>query len=399
VAAPQTAADAIVAARVHLLMKYPFFGTIALRFELVDATDSLATAATDGLRLYYNSDFILGMKPAERVFVLAHEVLHVVFWHLRRKGKRNHDLFNMACDYVVNALLIDETCGRMPVRITVRKGKKTEERVGLYDKKYRGWSSEDVYEDLLKRNVKPVKGLDDHLEAVEDKDGKEVIRLPGGGVAASSEAEIRDEVRQIVLDAAAVAAGKMPQGLERQIRDLIDPQLDWRDLLNAHLQSSRRAEYDFTVADRKVVPYGIHLPSLHQDERLDMAAALDCSGSVNEEMLRTFLSELRGILDTFSDYVVRLFCFDTQVYGYLEITPENADDLLDYTPKGRGGTAFECVWEYLEDNDIQPDRLVLYTDGYPAKSWGDPDYCDTLFVIYGPKSIIPPFGQAAYFKG
>lgn len=395
-AIPQTAVDAIVAARVTLLMRYPFFGTIALRFELVDASDWLDTAATDGLRLYYNADFILGMKPAERVFVLAHEVLHCVFWHLRRKGERNHGLFNMACDYVVNALLIDEKCGQMPVRIEIRKGRKTEQRVGLYNPKYRGWTSEDVYDDLEKSGAKVVLGLDDHLEAVEDKDGKPKIRLPNGGLVEGSESEIRDEIRQIVLDAA--AAGKMPKGLDRQIRDLIDPQLDWRDLLNAHLQSARRSDYDFGVCDRKTLPYGIHLPGLFHDERLDMAAALDCSGSVNEEMLRCFLSELRGILDTFTDYIVRLFCFDTEVYGYLEITPDNADDLLDYTPKGRGGTAFECVWDYLKANQIQPDRLVLYTDGYPYRTWGDPDYCDTLFVIYGPKSIIPPFGQAAYFK-
>jgi predicted metal-dependent peptidase len=79
-------------------------------------------------------------------------------------------------------------------------------------------------------------------------------------------------------------------------------------------------------------------------------------------------------------------------------TPSNQDDLLDYEIQGGGGTAFEAVWEYLKQEDIVPERLVMFTDGYPNATWGDENYCSTLFVVHGNKNIVAPFGQTAYYE-
>jgi predicted metal-dependent peptidase len=93
-----------------------------------------------------------------------------------------------------------------------------------------------------------------------------------------------------------------------------------------------------------------------------------------------------------------LWCFDTQVYNYAQFTGDSADDIMSYDVKGGGGTDFDANWEFMKDNDIQPKKFIMFTDGYPCGSWGDEDYCDTLFVIHSTESIVSPFGQTAYYK-
>ena len=85
------------------------------------------------------------------------------------------------------------------------------------------------------------------------------------------------------------------------------------------------------------------------------------------------------------------------MYGYAEFDQNNLDDLLDYEPLGGGGTDFMCNWEFMKENDILPERFIMFTDGYPCGNWGDENYCDTVFIIHGPESIIPPFGNYAYY--
>ena len=105
-------------------------------------------------------------------------------------------------------------------------------------------------------------------------------------------------------------------------------------------------------------------------------------------------------MQQFKDFRLRVWTFDTQVYAesFKEFTPMNADEIKDYNIIGCGGTDFECNWNFMEDNDINPDKFVMFTDGYPFGSWGNEAYCDTLFVIHGNDRIIPPFGEHAYYE-
>jgi predicted metal-dependent peptidase len=143
--------QAIVAARVSLLFNQPFFGNLATRMELVDATKWCKTAATDGRKLYYNREFIKALTDAELLFLIGHEVLHCVYDHLGRKGGREHGLWNMANDYIVNDTLKKEGVGDMP------KG-------GLHDKRYTDeMTSEEVYRLLEQNQTKVEMTLDEHL--------------------------------------------------------------------------------------------------------------------------------------------------------------------------------------------------------------------------------------------
>jgi predicted metal-dependent peptidase len=126
--------------------------------------------------------------------------------------------------------------------------------------------------------------------------------------------------------------------------------------------------------------------------------AIDTSGSIGEAMLKDFLSEIQGIMDSFPAYKIHIVSFDTEVYNPKQYDSENLDSMIDYDPQGGGGTDFECVWNYFKEQEIQPRRLIMFTDGYPFGSWGDPDYCDTTFILHGTTTIVPPFGTHAYYE-
>jgi predicted metal-dependent peptidase len=111
-----------------------------------------------------------------------------------------------------------------------------------------------------------------------------------------------------------------------------------------------------------------------------------------------FITELKGIMDEYKDYNIKLWCFDTKVYNEQDFDGYSGEDILSYEIMGGGGTDFMCNWAYMKDNDIVPKKFIMFTDGYPWDSWGDDNYCDTLFIIHGNDKIVPPFGSHAYYE-
>lgn len=409
----------IVEARVKLLFDQPFFGNLATRLQLVDASSWCKTAATDGRNLYYNREFIKSLTPKELMFLVSHEVLHLVYDHLGRLGGRNRKIWNMANDYIVNYVLVKEGVGEMP-------------KTGLYDSKFTDdMSSEEVYRILMDNSVTIKETLDDHLEC-DGSDGGEgegkgtgevsvtVVGGPDGPPKLTEEdkARIRNEMRAAVINAAqSVAAGKVPAGIRRLIGSLTTPIMDWRALLEMHIQSAVKGDFTFRKPSKRSWTLGrgkysrahrMILPGQDFQNSVDVAVSIDTSGSMTDEMLRDFLSEVKGIMETFDDFRLTLWTFDTKVYNPKIFTPENLDEIMSYNPDGGGGTMFECNWEFMKNphalgftdmpEEIVPKKFVMFTDGYPNSTWGDEEYCDTLFVVHGNTSITAPFGLTAYYQ-
>lgn len=406
---------AIVAARVSLLFNQPFFGNLATRMELVDATKWCKTAATDGRKLYYNREFIKSLTPDELLFLIGHEVLHCVYDHLGRKGGREHKLWNMANDYIVNDTLKKEGVGDMP------KG-------GLWDKRYNDeMTSEEVYRLLEQNQTQFQMTLDEHLDldgnGDEDGDGtgKTVtVTVQGDGngppqLTEEDKQKIRNEIKAAVINASqAVGAGKVPAGVRRLIEELTNPIMDWRTLLEMHIQSAVKDDFTFARPSKRSFSVGggvsVILPGQNFKNTIDIAVCIDTSGSMTDEMLRDFLGETAGIMETFDDFKLTLWTFDTQVYNPKVFTHNNVDEIVDYQPAGGGGTMFECNWEFMRDpagygfgdvdglgDTIEPKKFVMFTDGYPCGGWGEEDYADTLFIVHGNTSIVAPFGMTAYY--
>lgn len=392
-------------AKIKLLFNQPFFGTLIMHLPLKDVTDAgwCPTAAVDGRYIYYNRDFFAKLDIDEITFVLCHEVLHVAFDHFGRRSHRDPGWWNMANDYVINGLLIKDRIGKMPtVRVPVEdnsSGKKTtSQRVGLYEEKYVGWTSEAVYDDLEKRKEKKELTLDVHLEA--GKDGKNSKNGIPIDISDDDLRKIRAEIKAKVLQAANAAAGKMPAGLKRLIDELVEPKVNWRDLLRQSIQSCITDDFTWMRPNRKHMYGGIFLPTLKKDETIDIQIAIDMSGSISDEMGKDFLSEVYGIMQQYHDFKIGVMTFDTAPYGYKEFTKDNQDDLLSYKLQGGGGTDFDAFWDYWKTNKIEPKMAIVFTDGFPFGSWGPENYADTLWIITeGAKTrVVPPFGRYAYYE-
>ena len=401
--------DKLVTARIALLLKHPFFGNLATRLKLVNANDWCPTAGTDGRHFFYNTKFIDSLTPKEAEFLFGHEVLHNVFEHmLLRIGDRDPMLWNIAADYAVNQILVDGQIGEMP------KGKKGENK-GFQDDKYKDWQAEKIYDDLLKQAKKNGKKylekmgelMDDHQEwgkggsGDKQKDGK---AQKGSGKPSYSKEElkkIKDEIKEAMISAAqSTGAGSLPGAIQRMIKDLLEPKMDWREILQQQIMSTIKSDYTWMRPSRKSWHTSAVLPGQNNDEMIDICLALDASGSISDHQCKIFLSEVKSIMDQYKDFRIHLWSFDTEVFNAKIFTPDNADELLDYTLGNGGGTEFECNWKYMKDNGIEPKKFVMFTDGWPFNSWGDPDYCDTIFLINNPyeRNIEAPFGMTVTYE-
>tara|TARA_B100000902_G_scaffold8192_1_gene10330 strand:- start:463 stop:1758 length:1296 start_codon:yes stop_codon:yes gene_type:complete len=402
-------ADRIIVARVGLLLRHPFFGNMATRLIVKNCDDWCPTAATDGRHLFYNTQFFNAMSNKEIEFVIAHEILHCVFDHITRREDRIPILHNIACDYIVNNTLVRDRIGEMVKLVQCYQ-----------DFKYDGWMSEEVYDDLFKQAEE--KGqeylkqlgdlLDEHVdweEAPEDKTksakgAKSKKEGKGEGRPTYTKEElkkIRDEIKENMISSAqAAGAGNTPAEVQRIIKELTEPKMNWRELLRQQIQSTIRNDYTFSRPSRKGWHTGAVLPGMNFMDTIDVSIGIDMSGSIGDSQAKVFLSEIKGIMDEYKDYNIKLWCFDTAVYNEADFTGDGGENLLDYDVQGGGGTDFDCNWEYMKENNITPKKFIMFTDGYPFGSWGDEDYCETVFIIHGhhDKNTKAPFGVTAHYE-
>ena len=398
--------EMIVSGRVRMLIKHPFFGTLATRLKLVEA-EWLPTAAVDGKHFYYNCDFFRTLTPEEIDFVVGHEVFHCVYDHCGEGGrlfdfaeeKRDPKLWNIAADYKVNQATVEARIGTMP-------------KSALYDRKYYKSYTEEIYADLMKqkeeqgKDFSDVSTLDEHMMGDGNNAGEGMENDPTGrkGPIKISKEEakaIKDQMKQAVLQAAQNAgAGNLPGDIKRIIKDMTEPKMDWREHLNLSMQSTLKSDFTWMRQSRKSRSLGIYLPGTDNDYQVDAAIGLDVSGSIDEQMLKDFMGEVYGIMQQFQDFRLRVWTFDTQVYteSFKEFTPMNAEEIKEYEIIGCGGTDFMCNWHFMEENDINPDKFIMFTDGYPFGEWGIESFCDTLFVMHGQNHIVPPFGDYTYYS-
>lgn len=386
--------EKMVTARIGLLLKAPFFGNLATRLVLTNADGWCSTAATDGRKFYYNSEFVNKLSVKECEFLFGHETLHNVYDHMGRRGLRDPKLFNIAADFCVNQDLIDQRIGAKITSVPL-----------LYDPKYVGKSSEEVYDELYnnatKINIKDLLGkmLDEHMDGEDGEDGE-----GSGKPDPLSEAEkkaIRDEIREAVISAAQTTSTEnLPGNVKRMINEITAPQMNWREILQQRFKSTVKSDFTWMKQSRKSWHLDAILPGHNTANRIEVAISIDSSGSMQPEMLRDFLSEVQGIMDEFEDFKIYLWCIDTKIYNFQTFTPDNASDLAHYEIMGNGGNAFEENWNFMREIDLQPELFIMFTDGYPCPLWcnpGDEEYCETMFLLHSTNSIVAPFGETVYY--
>jgi predicted metal-dependent peptidase len=247
--------------------------------------------------------------------------------------------------------------------------------------------------------------LDEHLNPSENSENSENIENGENGeesgngpkpMDAAERERIREEMRQAMIQISqGLKPGQIPLGAQRIINELTAPKLNWRELIQTQLTSLIPSDYSWMRVSRTGWHMDAIMPGMTNEFEIKISVAIDTSGSITQNQATEFLSEVQGIMEQYPSYNINVFCFDTKCYGEKTFSTDNGEDLRTYVVEGGGGTDGNCIFEYLKETGNCPEKLVVFTDGYVG-NWGDPNYCDTLWIIKG-SNMVPPFGSFAYF--
>ena len=348
-------------------------------------SDTIPTACTNGRDEQYGRGFVDGLTDPELRFLVLHECYHKMYKHLttwKHLYKLHPLVSNVACDYVINIQLSDSDEGMGFIKMP---------KVGLIDEKYRGMDSAQVFHliyDALPEGDDGSGlggGMDDH-----DWDGaEELTEIEKGDL----EREVDEAIRQ-----GALVAGKLGSGGARTLEDLLRPEIDWREVLREFIQSVC-AGNDFSTwsrPNRRFVSAGVYMPSGITERVEDLVITMDTSASIRQRELTAFLSEVVEIARMVRPERVRLLYWDTEVVRDELYTGAEIDSIARSTkPAGGGGTDVLCVTRYMEDNDIKPQAVITFTDGYIYRGWGEWS-CPVLWAIYDNNHAKPDCGKVVH---
>lgn len=367
-------------ARLTLLLDFPFFGQLALRLQpIVD--DTVATAETDGREIRFNPDFCNALTDQQLTWLYCHEVAHPALGHLWRIGSRDLKKANIAADFVVNEMLEQVINGQ-----TGAANRMQRLPGALLDKQYHGLSLEQIYDllpDPFGKGPKPAGSF----------------TKPAPSINSQPSTSLEQEWKQAAAEAATVARtrsrGYLPTAIAELLKELFEPAVPWQDILRQFVSRICRDDYTFRRPNRRFSGTGCCLPTLRSEGIGTIAVAVDTSGSIksNAELLKTFLSELQGILDTTAPEKLHLLDCDARVHSHREFVA--GDDLRNTAFHGGGGTRFAPVFEWFENADVTPDVLIYLTDLEGTFPASEPPY-PTLWLNYGSPRLKAPFGETLH---
>lgn len=438
----KNAAMILAEARMNMQLRYPFTGNVSMSLEIVPTRDeSNPTACTNGKSIYFDIDFLSTLSSDEVLFVLAHEVYHNVLSHALRKEGRDHQLFNVACDLEVNEMLRADG-------LAVPRDVLLVDKFGFPPQ----LSAEEYYELLLKNahSQKQAKSMGgsgmpmsgDSQESSSGDNGSDGSSQKGQGKTKKLQGQFDkhidqngnglesggqqksdrygkvgkdpdvnpqfnpadlEKIREAVVAAAQAierSRGELPGHLKGLVKKITEPELDWRDLLSQYVTRASGDEPTWNKPNRRFAWSGMFLPS-HEGKQLKVAVGLDTSGSTEGDMEK-FINEVYGIVSCFNGYELSIIHCDTSVQHVDFFDEGNIFDptVEGYHTYGGGGTTLRPIFDYLSENSVDPDVIVMFTDGWidriPAEaSNGVP----TLWVLTGDgrKDDIE-FGEITKFK-
>jgi len=373
--------------RARLMLAQPFLALLAMQLELVPVVDArLDTAATDGERVFGDAHFLLGLSAGERVFVLAHEVWHCAALHFVRRGDRDAKRWNLAADHEVNALLREQGL-RVPGDAVLYEGQCGQNAETVYL-----WLQNNPRESRARA---PWADLHGPVAAQTAHPGlTDPDYQPGTGSWQSWPSRVVSAAQQVQRQ-----QGRLPAGVQQLVDDYRNPRLPWTTLLRRFVTRGLERRRRWMPPNRRYLSQGLYLPGQERVPRLEVALAIDTSGSTIPE-LPDFLSELLGIIKAFGDYRLRVLMCDAAVHSDETYTPLNPPVPGRVSFSGGGGTDFRPVFRRLQGSE-SPRVLVWLTDGMGRAPDESPPY-PVLWALthdgerpasWGEVVRLPPAGE------
>ena len=315
-------------------------------------SDEIPTAGTDGLSVIYNPEWFKSLGEEERIGLMAHEVWHVVFAHMTRRGNRDPKIWNYAGDHVINNLLLQS------------KFKLPEPR--LCDTKYAGWGTVAVYDDLIEKGTQPNKDfvcdiLSPGSMTAGDEDADEQT---GPGKTAS---DVENQIKGMLVKAnttskmSGESQGALPGEATRMMDELLNPKLNYDEILHRFMDDQAKDDYSWTRPNRRYMP-DFYLPGQYSEALGHITVAIDTSGSVSDEDMKKMLSEINYIRERYKPKMLVVMDCDWDVYHVHEMDENDDRSILDLELKGGGGTAFEPVMKKC--SEMETNLLIYFTDLY-----------------------------------
>lgn len=347
--------------KVHVkLMRHKQFCLFSGLFMVgkVSVDETTPTAKTNGVNVIYGRAFVDSLNDKQLAFLILHENMHKAYRHLvvwDKLWKKNPQLANASCDYVINLQIQDYDPKGYDVEMpTDANG----EVLGLIDEKYRGMDAHQVFMLLEKdkdgQQGGSGQGMDEHdWENAQEGTPQEQEQLTR---------EIEGALRQ-----GAILAGKMGGGLSREMQDLLTPKVNWKDALRDFVKTSTQGKDQTTWRrlHKRYIGMDIIMPSTYDEKVGGIVVAVDTSGSIGGEELAQFLSEVKSICDEVSPEKIDLLYWDTEVAGHETYMGAELASLTETTQaKGGGGTSPECVPFYMKEKNLEPECVIMLTDGY-----------------------------------
>ena len=368
--------------------------------------DHVPTACTNGRDELYGREFVQSLDDKELAFVVLHETLHKAFRHLftwRKLFDEDKQLANMACDYVINLMLVDMDKDRSLLAMPMKAGK----AIGLVDEKYRGMNAKQVF-DLLKQDKQNGEGVfgEDGLEdgdsgGFDEHDWQGAKELSDEQKKAI-EKEVDQALRQGLINHNKMV-GKGAGGLGREIGDLLEPKIDWREMLREFVKATCSAKdaSSWRRVNRRYLSTDTYMPSLVGERVGHLVIGIDTSGSIGGQELNDFLTEVKGIASEVHPEKVDLMYWDSQVAGHEEYGYHEVDNIVSSTkPRGGGGTDPTCMITYMKEKNIKPEAIIMLTDGCIGE-WGNEWEAPILWTICGEwgRNTYAPTGKTIHIEG
>jgi predicted metal-dependent peptidase len=386
------------------LMRHPKFALLQgiLMVGKTKVADNVPTACTNGRDETYGREFVRKLREPELAFVIAHEAGHKMYRHMTTWTKLHAEdaqLTNQACDYVINLMLKDldpsENVIAMPM---YRDGPHAGKKMGLIDERFRGMNTKQVF-DILKQEQKDDEGgggdgdgIDEHdwdgAKELTDEQKKELAR------------DIDQAIRQGLM-AHQKINGKGAGGLDRELQDLMEPKVNWREELREYVKAVCRAKdtSSWRRVNRRFLSTGIYMPSMVGEKVGHIVVGIDTSGSIGGPELAEFLSEVKGIAEEVNPEKVDLIYWDSEVAAHEEYADAEVANIVSSTkPKGGGGTSPSCMSEYLKEKKIVPECIIMLTDGYVGSDWGSDWTAPVMWAITGGNTSVASNGKTIHIK-
>jgi len=387
-------ADKIVRAKVHLQVESPFFAYLVMNLKIKELNEIESMGVSRQGDLVYNSKWVDNLSENQLKGVLSHEVLHLVLEHFERGENKEHEIYNIASDLVINNILVNSRF-ELPSGLVPYGNRFKSENLNIYIEDLHKKSADEVYNELLKqlpkkseKEIKVLSGMrfDKHDYGKKGKNSE--------GISKSESTKLKKKWNKILSEASVYAKqqGNIPSGMDRIIEVMLNEKISWKSILYKYITRELPFDYSYNRPSKRSVATGIFMPSILR-ENIEVVISIDTSGSIAQTELSEFLNEIVNISKSFNNINMKLIVCDSEIKEVYDIRNGSIDTILNLKILGGGGTSHIPIYEYVKEHLPNTRFIINFTDGFT--SFPSDESVKTIWVITknGCNEERLPFGE------